>query len=392
MTKKKVRLLLATIATMAMVFGCFVMPEGSVSEAASKKLKVTYQKTVAVNCTTTIKTNVKAKFKSSNKKIATVSSKGVVKGKKAGKVKITVTSKSNKKQKKTVTITVKNQLVVTAPKDAKATLYVGESTKIKTNLSSKFKSADTNVATVNSAGKVVAVKAGTAKITVTSKTNKKLKKTVTITVKDKPVTTTETTTEQPTTSDIEPNPNPTTEATTETPTTEKTTTEDPTTETPTDEPKVVGITAKYRGDKVPNDLELIKKFGIELKEVYSDGAQKVVVPNYDNYDNISMVYKEQTSKDGKTYVKYDITYKGFSTQMEIEVVDVGDIIYPIQLMATYEGDTIKEGATPSVDDIDTIVTMSDYSTTVADTSKIRFVLFYDIGVEGTNKYEYNLNP
>lgn len=119
-TKKKI---LAVITAFVMLLGCLVVPGGTVSEAASKKLKVTCsKKTVAVNCTTTIKTNVKSTFKSSNKKIATVSSKGVVKGKKAGKVKITVTSKSNKNQKKIVNITVKNQLVVTAPENAKATL------------------------------------------------------------------------------------------------------------------------------------------------------------------------------------------------------------------------------------------------------------------------------
>lgn len=397
MNKKRVRLILATIVTFAMILGCLVVPGPTVSEAASKKLKVSSPKTVAVNCSITIKTNVKATFKSSNKKIATVSSKGVVKGKKAGKVKITVTSKSNKKQKKTVTITVKNQLVITAPKNSKATLYVGESTKIKTNLSSKFKSSKTSVATVSSSGKVVAKKAGTAKITVTSKKNKKLKKTVTITVKDKPEPTTEsTTTEQPTTADIKPDPGPTTEATTaqattEEPTTEKPTTEEPTTEEPTtEEPTLVGITAKYRGDKVPNDTDLINKFGMELKEIYSNGSEKTIEPNYENYDKISYALSEKVEKNGKNYAEYNVSYGDFSTQMEVELIDVGDIAYPIQLMATYEGETIKKGTTPSVDDIATTVTCSNYSTADADSSKLRLVLYYDYGIEGTNDYEYKV--
>ena len=117
---KKMRLILTAVAVIAVILGCLTVPSGEVSEAAGKKLKVSCKKTVAVNCTTTIKTNVKAKFQSSDKKIATVNSKGIVKGKKAGKVKITVTSKTNKKDKKTVTITVKNQLVITAPAGSKA--------------------------------------------------------------------------------------------------------------------------------------------------------------------------------------------------------------------------------------------------------------------------------
>ena len=44
-------------------------------------------------------------YKSSNKKIATVSSSGYVKGIKTGKCKITVTSKKNKKKKAKITVT-----------------------------------------------------------------------------------------------------------------------------------------------------------------------------------------------------------------------------------------------------------------------------------------------
>lgn len=47
------------------------------------------------------------KYKSSNKKVATVSSKGTVTAKKAGKATITVTSKKNKKAKAKVKVTVK---------------------------------------------------------------------------------------------------------------------------------------------------------------------------------------------------------------------------------------------------------------------------------------------
>lgn len=108
-TQRKHTFLAVIIATV-MLCNCLIIPNVHTVEAAgSKKLKVTCAKTVTVGKTIKMKTNVKATFKSSNKKIATVSSKGVIKGKKAGKVKITVTSKSNKKQKKVIKITVKKK-------------------------------------------------------------------------------------------------------------------------------------------------------------------------------------------------------------------------------------------------------------------------------------------
>lgn len=108
--KKTTQKMYAVLLTFVMLCGCLIIPTPATVEAAGNtKLKVTSAKTVVVGKTIKIKTNVKAKFKSSNKKIATVSSKGIVKGKKAGKVKITVTSKSNKKQKKVIKITVKKK-------------------------------------------------------------------------------------------------------------------------------------------------------------------------------------------------------------------------------------------------------------------------------------------
>ena len=100
--------------------------------AASKKPKKIYvtptKKTLTVG--NKVKIKVKAvkpkkasksvKYKSSNKKIATVSSKGVVTAKKAGKATITVTSKKNKKAKAKVKITVKAKPKKTTPKPTPA--------------------------------------------------------------------------------------------------------------------------------------------------------------------------------------------------------------------------------------------------------------------------------
>ncbi len=71
---------------------------GGPASKKSVKLKVTI---------TPAKASQKVTYKSSNKKVATVSSKGKVTAKKKGKATITVTSKSNKRLKKKIKITVK---------------------------------------------------------------------------------------------------------------------------------------------------------------------------------------------------------------------------------------------------------------------------------------------
>ena len=390
---KKMRLILTAVAVIAVILGCLTVPSGEVSEAAGKKLKVSCKKTVAVNCTTTIKTNVKAKFQSSDKKIATVNSKGIVKGKKAGKVKITVTSKTNKKNQKTVIITVKNQLVITAPAGSKAELYVGETTKIKANLPSAFKSSDTNVATVSSNGKVAAKKAGTVKITVTSKNNKKWKKTVTITVKEKPEEKTEATTENRTTESK------TTEATTENITTESNTaennkTEDKTTEDTTTEeqPKpenktLVGIEANYGTNKIPyvttsNADYLFHEMGVDLTLLYNDGS-KEKLPINERID-IQVVKINEEDVDYGKIITYDVKYKGFTNEMIVEYIKT-DEKYPLNIFAEETGYKKEPGTELLPEDYTVLVTYSDETVEYVDNSKC---IYSYIGETETHKYEY----
>ncbi len=132
-------------------------------------------------------------WKSSNKKVATVTSKGKITGKKAGNAKITVTLKSGisasvtvKVQKKAVTTT---KLTVTGKsvKKNKLTLKKGKKvtlTAVRTPVTSTekitYKSSNKKIATVTAKGKVTGKKPGKAKITV--KSGKK-KVTITVTVK-----------------------------------------------------------------------------------------------------------------------------------------------------------------------------------------------------------------
>ncbi len=110
-------------------------------------------------------------WSSSNKNIATVTSKGVVTGVKEGA--ITITAKDSKTGKSAdCTIRVKKNTIksIKIPSSSQ-TLYIGETYTIKPTVTPtdgkvEYYSADTGIATVSGAGTVKAVKAGTVKITV----------------------------------------------------------------------------------------------------------------------------------------------------------------------------------------------------------------------------------
>lgn len=229
--------------------------KGTLSLTVSKgkqKAKITLKEkkaSIVVGKTTTIKvksfkgiSNKNIAFSSSDKKVATVSSKGKVTGKKAGKATITVTSLINKKVKAVFKVTVKTadmidtdysekgkgkivleednvvlypeksfhkiynhcgdahslefytedhesmdqfigeQLLVQKEKYGQAQIKVKRITGVN-NSAVSYKSSNTSVAAVSSTGFVTPKKVGTATITVTSKANKKVKAAYKVTVK-----------------------------------------------------------------------------------------------------------------------------------------------------------------------------------------------------------------
>lgn len=137
----------------------------------------TYKKLASSIAVTPVTSKEKVTYSSSNKKVATVSSKGVIKAKKAGTAKITV-----KSGKKKVVVTVKVTGVKTTNLSgvpAAKNVSKGKSFKIKAIATPKntdekitFKSSNKKVATVTSKGVVKGLKKGATTITVQSGSKK----------------------------------------------------------------------------------------------------------------------------------------------------------------------------------------------------------------------------
>ena len=195
---------LAGILTAAMVNASLALPGNTLqAEAASKTIKkITIAKKATIYVGTKKKLKVtkapkaasaKITWKSSDKKIASVNSKGVVKGIKAGSVTVTASVKGKNSIKSSCKVTVKKPRLIKKLKadSAKLTLDAGSSRTIKTTITPKnasikklkYKSSNTSVASVSSKGRITAKKAGTATITVSATDGSKKKTTVQVTVK-----------------------------------------------------------------------------------------------------------------------------------------------------------------------------------------------------------------
>lgn len=164
--------------------------------SGKKKITLTKGKKATIKTTVTATpnkaANKKVTYKTSNKKVATVTKKGVITAKKAGSAKITVTSTKNKKKKATITVKVVAGKVTSVALDKKeASIVEGEKAALKATVKTKGKkpnktlvwtSSDNTVATVDAKGNVTAIKAGKATITATATDGTKKKASCAVTV------------------------------------------------------------------------------------------------------------------------------------------------------------------------------------------------------------------
>ncbi|MDE6251970.1 MAG: Ig-like domain-containing protein [Lachnospiraceae bacterium] len=125
----------------------------------------------------------KIKWTSSNKKVATVSNNGIIKGIKAGKA--TITAKATSGKKATCRVTVKAPAKKISLNTKHVTLKIGDTFKLRAKVSPKdttdkvkWSSSNSSVATVNGNGVVSAIRLGTAKITARTTSGKKVTCTV----------------------------------------------------------------------------------------------------------------------------------------------------------------------------------------------------------------------
>lgn len=209
--KRVVKRAIAYVLAAALTLSMISVPntDAYAAKAAVKKITVTNVKKNKVTLTkgksfqlktkvtTTGKISKAVTYTSSNKKVVSVTKKGKIKALKNGTAKITIKSKANKKKvcKITVKVTTPVKSVkldktsVTLDKGKTATLKATVSPSTASDKGVTWTSSNTKVATV-SAGKITAVGAGKATITVVTKSGKK-KATCVVTVNAPASTTTQ---------------------------------------------------------------------------------------------------------------------------------------------------------------------------------------------------------
>lgn len=201
MGKSKKSTALALVAALT-VTAAPLTPVQAATVTNLKKAAVTTKLTVGKGykqkiAATSIPSKTKITYTSKNKKVATVNSKGTVKGVKVGTTTITVKLTYNKKSvTKKCKVTVKAAVKKVAVKKSSVSVKVGKTSQITTTVtpakalqSVTYTSKNKKIATVTSKGKIKGIKAGTTTITVKAKDGSAKKATVKVTVtKDTPAT------------------------------------------------------------------------------------------------------------------------------------------------------------------------------------------------------------
>ncbi len=158
---------------------------------ASASIWVGNTKTLTATVTPTTASNTAITWYSSDKNVATISSKGVITAKGKGTCTITCTAADGYGTKSTCEITVKQQITAIALSDETVSLWVGKTKTLTTTISPttanntaiEWSSSDNSVATVSSKGVVTAKGKGTCTITCTAADGYGTKSTCKVTVK-----------------------------------------------------------------------------------------------------------------------------------------------------------------------------------------------------------------
>ena len=146
-------------------------------------------KTLSVTFTPTNSTNTNITWTSSNSKVVSVNSSGVITGVEEGSATITATTENGIKATCLVKTEIKNVEVTSISMKSSETISVNESKILEVTISPKdatnknitWKSNNTNIVTVDQSGKITGMKEGTAKIIATSHNGLKTECTVTVT-------------------------------------------------------------------------------------------------------------------------------------------------------------------------------------------------------------------
>ena len=193
--KRRAGRVLALIMTVTLLASLIMVPQKTYAASMAKKSKTTYRVTVHnINSNTVLRkgarvqisytatktkngvvSGTKVKFKSSKKKVASVSKSGVITAKKNGTAKITVYCKKKPGKKKTIKIRVGTP-VSSISVSGDRYLRVGRSSTLKasansgaTNKSVSWWSDNPGVVTVNGDGKIRGISSGSATVYATAK-------------------------------------------------------------------------------------------------------------------------------------------------------------------------------------------------------------------------------